>query len=168
MNFSHDEMEINHFYIQWLFPLKEPSLAIPDSPVLEDDDIEAFAPCWDSVEEMKEKIELRKTLIDSFNKMTCFYGLKLSLYYKDGDEIHSVKLIRNPATFEQKASNWLTVRNHNFLRITRMLNSLNALGNESTAKMFYECLCDIYEDYKGVIGPLTKQFWDEAMEKQDG
>jgi len=167
MKFSHDELEKNHSYIQWLFPLKEPSLAVLDSPVLEADDIEAFAPTWDDVEEMKEKIQLRKHLIDSFNKMMRFYGLKLSLYQKDGEEFHSVKLIRDPKTFAEKASNWLTVRNHNFLRITRILTSLVSLKNDSTAEMLYECLCDIYEDYKGIIGPLTKQFWDEAVEKKN-
>jgi len=164
MNFRHDDLEYNHSYIQWLFPLVEPSLVIPDSPVLENDDIEAFAPSWGSVEEMKEKIKLRKSLIDSFNKMISFYGLKLSLYYKNGEQVHSVKLIRDPRAFEDKAKNWLTPKNHNFLRITRILTSLMLLGNESTAKMLHECLCDIYEDYKGTIGPLTKQFWDEAME----
>ena len=38
MKFDSDELESNHSYIQWLFPLIEPSLAIPDSPILEEDD----------------------------------------------------------------------------------------------------------------------------------
>ena len=33
------------------------------------------------------------------------------------------------------------------------------------AKKLYNCLCDIYEDNKNTIGPVTKQFWDEAIKK---
>lgn len=164
MNFDSNELEDNHTYIQWLFPLIEPSLVVPGSPVLDDADIEAFSSNWRDVDEMKEKIKLRKNLLDAFNKMTSFYGFKLSLFKKDGEELNSVRLIRDPYTFEHKALNWLTDRNHNYLRISRILASLMLLGYESTAKMFHECLCDVYEEYKGTIGPLTKQFWDEAME----
>lgn len=155
MNFDSSELESNHSYIQWLFPLIEPSLAIPGSPILEEDDIEAFAPTWDSSEDLKATIKLRKNFLDAFEKMMSFYGLRVS---------HSVRLIKDPNSFSVKSENWITVRNHNFLRISRILASLILLNCENAANMFYECLCDIYEENKGIIGPLTKQFWDEAME----
>jgi len=35
-------LEANHDFIQWLFPLREPSRAVPDAPVLTDDAVEAI------------------------------------------------------------------------------------------------------------------------------
>ncbi|MFN3930250.1 MAG: opioid growth factor receptor-related protein [Brevundimonas sp.] len=35
-------LEQTHDYIQWLFPLPEPSRAVPDAPVLTDDEVEAI------------------------------------------------------------------------------------------------------------------------------
>lgn len=42
LGFSDDSLERTHDYIQWLFPLTEPSQAVPDSPVLTDADVEAI------------------------------------------------------------------------------------------------------------------------------
>ena len=36
--FDDAELEARHDFIQWLFPLPEPSLAVPGSPVLSDED----------------------------------------------------------------------------------------------------------------------------------
>lgn len=163
MQFDDDELEKNHSYIQWLFPLKEPSMVVPGSPVLDEEDIQFFSTNWKNLDEMKDKIEIRKNLLDAFNKMMKFYGFSLSL---KGDEIKSVEFVRSQ-DFQAKAFNWVKPKNHNFLRITRILRSLNTLGNSSTADMMYKCLCEVYEDYNGIIGPLTKQFWDEAMGIED-
>jgi hypothetical protein len=38
-NFTDQQLESNHDYIQWLFPLAERSVAVPDSPVLSSADI---------------------------------------------------------------------------------------------------------------------------------
>jgi hypothetical protein len=35
-------LELNHDFIQWLFPLPEPSGAVPDAPVLTGDDMQAI------------------------------------------------------------------------------------------------------------------------------
>ena len=35
-------VERNHDFIQWLFPLREPSRAVPDAPVLTDAEVEAI------------------------------------------------------------------------------------------------------------------------------
>ena len=39
--FSDDALERRHDFIQWLFPLPEPSAAVPGSPVLTSEDIDA-------------------------------------------------------------------------------------------------------------------------------
>ena len=40
--YSDNEMEYHHDFIQWLFPLREPSQFNPDAPVLSDEDIRIF------------------------------------------------------------------------------------------------------------------------------
>ncbi len=39
LNFSDEELEEVHDYIQWLFPLREKSMAVPGSPVVESEDM---------------------------------------------------------------------------------------------------------------------------------
>ena len=165
MKFNDEQLEENHYYIQWLFPLKEPSLAVPGSPILTDEDITFFEAHWDTPEERQEMIDLRLAVLDAFHKMIGFYGLRLIAVKRDGDEFKSILLIKDENSFEGKSKNWLTPKNHYYLRLTRILSSLLLLSDKCSANMLYDCLCDIYEEHKGVIGPLTKQFWDEAMER---
>jgi hypothetical protein len=40
--FDNAALEQNHDFIQWLFPLREPSRAVPDAPVLTDAEVEAI------------------------------------------------------------------------------------------------------------------------------
>ncbi|MFC7379088.1 opioid growth factor receptor-related protein [Brevundimonas sp. GCM10030266] len=41
--FNNAALEQNHDYIQWLFPLTEPSGAVPDAPVLTTEEVAAIA-----------------------------------------------------------------------------------------------------------------------------
>ncbi|GAA0647943.1 opioid growth factor receptor-related protein [Brevundimonas lenta] len=42
LGFDNVALEQTHDFIQWLFPLTEPSAAVPGSPVLSQDDVEAI------------------------------------------------------------------------------------------------------------------------------
>lgn len=42
LSFDNGALERTHDYIQWLFPLPEPSSAVPDAPVLSPEEIEAI------------------------------------------------------------------------------------------------------------------------------
>ena len=42
LGFDDAALELNHDFIQWLFPLPEPSGAVPDAPVLTADDMQAI------------------------------------------------------------------------------------------------------------------------------
>ena len=42
MAFSDEQIEHTHNFIQWLFPLSEPSLSVPGSPCLSDADVTAI------------------------------------------------------------------------------------------------------------------------------
>src|SRR2546428_10090232 len=56
-----------HDYVQWLFPLDEPSSVNPDAPILTGDDIDTF----------RTSEKLRKRLLDSLRLMLRFYGFEL-------------------------------------------------------------------------------------------
>ncbi len=142
------QLEEDHHYIQWIFPLPEKSLAVPTSPVLRQADIDEF----------RGDIGLRSTMLRMALKMFDFYGLECG-----GGESYG-KIVKAD-DFDEKAQNWLTPRNHNFLRMSRLLRSMKLLGLEGLAKNLHKCLCGIYEENKITIGEITKQFWDEAIEK---
>src|SRR5207249_4524440 len=99
-----DEMlEAVHDFIQWLFPLDEPSGANASAPVLTPDDIETF----------RREPALRDRLRDSLKRMLAFYGFAL---HEDG----SIEITRD-RDFDRQSAGWLTPYNHNFLRLTRIM-----------------------------------------------
>jgi len=141
--FSHEELEENHDYIQWLFPLTERSAFNPNAPVLDDATIERF----------RSDQRLRQNLERSLEVMMDFYGLAIA-----GDRI-----TRAPS-FPERSTNWLTPFNHNFLRLTRILKSLSLLGLAPRASQLFACLEAIYATYGRVIGERTMSFWRQAVE----
>jgi hypothetical protein len=63
VHFSDGELEHEHDYIQWLFPVPEPSRFQPQSPLLTEDDIEKF----------RESAQLRWRVIAAAARMWRFY-----------------------------------------------------------------------------------------------
>ena len=63
-----DDFEAVHDFIQWLFPLPEPSQFNPDTPLLTKDDTAAF----------KSNSVLHANLMKSFERILAFLGLALS------------------------------------------------------------------------------------------
>ena len=140
------QLEDHHDYIQWLFPLPEASRFNSHAPMLTDTDIAAF----------RSNAALRLKLQTSFVIMLHFYGLELamlpnSVYVKKGD------------AWPDRSANWLTPRNHNYLRISRILRCLTVLGCEDRAVAFLACLERIYETHSRVIGDVTLRYWRDAV-----
>lgn len=75
-------LEETHNYIQWLFPLNIPSVAVPDSPVMDDQEVKIFL----------GDEELKNTLMVSFQRMLKFYGSHLHLMKE------SILLLSKPRT----------------------------------------------------------------------
>ena len=147
-DFDFYELELNHDYIQWLFPLPEPSGANPAAPLLSPADIAAF----------QADSTLRAELARSFEAMLSFFGL----------EMVPARGKRHPRIvkadhFEDRSGVWLSPGNHNFLRITRILRSLTLLGCEVHAAAFLACLEEIYAENAQLIGPTTMQYWRRAV-----
>lgn len=144
--YDFDSLERHHDYIQWLFPLPEPSGANPSAPLLTEQDIEIFH---------REEL-LRAALLRSFQLMLQFYGFELETQ-RDSIEI------RRAAAFDDRRRVWLTFGNHNFLRISRILRSLSLLGHRNIAAAFLKCLDDVYAEEARTIGTTTMEYWQRAV-----
>jgi hypothetical protein len=144
------ELEFVHDYIQWLFPLREPSAFNPDAPIVDDSTIAAF----------KADPRLRAKLSAAFNRMAAFYGFEVQA--KDG----SVRVARS-TNWPMRSASWLKPGNHNMLRVTRILTSLRLLGLDQLAAAFFAALDELYASQEGmVIGPVTYRFWKSAVAKE--
>src|ERR1022692_4596159 len=90
-----DDLEAVHDFIQWLFPLPEPSQYNSDAPLLTNEDIAAF----------KSDPVLQANLMKSFERILAFFGLSLS----EG------KVADGPNFKARVADVWASP-NHNWLR----------------------------------------------------
>lgn len=140
------KLEAVHDYIQWLFPLVEKSAFNAEAPLLSEHEIENF----------KESKKLKERLRKSFVLLLSFYGLS---FKREEGELEIMRSVN----FEERSRNWLTAYNHNFLRITRILKCLCALGLESYASLLLKALECLYEDYEAVIGKTTLWYWRDAV-----
>jgi hypothetical protein len=147
LNLDDAELETQHDYIQWLFPLAEPSGAVPGSPVLDENQVGVF----------RSNHALQIRVLEAFDRMLEFYGL--TRLRDKGDTLAIVRL----KSFSERRRRWLKPRNHNLLRITRILKSLRLLGLEAQAQAFFRCLEAIYREERSVIGEVTLRFWANAV-----
>jgi Opioid growth factor receptor (OGFr) conserved region len=129
-----DRLEDVHDYIQWLFPLPEPSLFNPDAPLLTRADVAAA----------RGDATVRENLRAAYARMRRFYGL-------------------TPET-EARPKPWVCAADHNHLRLTRILKSLNLLGLRDEARSLYEAI----SAFDGVIPARTRLFWREAVNTGSG
>lgn len=140
--FSYSQLEGRHDYIQWLFPSPEASRFNAASLPLSAE--EALAIRTDPI--AKERIRRGFLLI------TDFYGFQMN----DDDGT----LRPNPRTWQSRFENLNTPGNHNFMRISRIINCLNNTGWEMYSKPFLaalyheafvtralNCCCDSFARY---------------------
>ncbi len=140
---DYKRLEDQHDYIQYLFPLFTKSAFNPSAPVSNSSVMTQFN---------QEKI-LRDKMLKSFQVMLHFYGLEL-----DGQK---VKIGPN---FAERKKNWIQPGNHNFLRITRILNSLCLHGLKSYADSFLKTLEGIYKNHLELIAKNTFGHWQRAVQ----
>lgn len=144
-------MESTHDYIQWLFPLDEPSSVATNAPVLDELCRRAFT----------HDPALGATLLRSLDKMLGFYGMKVR---SNGDGTRVVRA----SYFARRAPHWLTPGNHNFLRLTRMMKSLSLLGQQDLARALAGCLEGVIEEFPDAVGPHTPGYWRSAVRQRSG
>lgn len=128
-----EDWEEQHDFIQFLFPNDEPSIYNPDAPVLDADTIARF----------HADPLLRHRLRRSFDRWLSFCGI---IRTNEGLALDNP----NPQVWKRQ--------NHNWLRITRVLRSLNLLGLPEEAQMFFALLTTI----RARIDPTTWRYWERA------
>jgi hypothetical protein len=148
-----EHWEMNHDFIQWIFPLKTPSSFNPDAPLLSEEDIETF----------KKSNHLHNLVLQSFERFLRFVGLEMEL--KGGTPVQNgwasdleVKKGRN---WEDREWIWKHP-NHNWLRITRVIASLKLLGLDVCSKRLFEYIQQLYND--GYGSPDSFGYWQKAAE----
>lgn len=144
-----EKLEKEHDYIQWMFPVYRRSRFNIFAPTLKKSTIEQF----------RNNEKIKENMIKSLDVMLKFYGFELVQY---GDIID----ISTDDNFKDRERQWITERNHNFLRLTRMLKSLKILGLEDYSKELLSTLERIY-NYAGneyIIGSKTLRYWRCALE----
>jgi hypothetical protein len=133
-------LERTHDYIQWLFPLKEPSRVNPDAPLVDLSTAKAF----------QEDELLRLHLMASYLRMLRFYGLRRM---EDGEVVKG-------ANWDVRKTNWFTNDSHNSLRITRILKCLRLLGLRAEAGHFQRALARLcLEEPDAGISSTSQGFW---------
>ena len=105
-------LESVHDFIQWLFPLPEPSMFNPHAPLLTPSDIAAA----------REDGTIQSNLRAALLRMRRFYGLT--------------------AETAERPKHWVRPADHNHLRMTRMLRSLTLLGLAEEARQLYEAISE--------------------------
>ena len=146
-DYTPQEKEDIHSYIQWLFPTDRPS------------DFNAIGPCFDK----EDFIHLRRnqTIIDnvihSFKAMLEFFHLQL-------EDSFGGYVVTKSSSFDEKAD-WLRSSDHNQLRISRVLRSLHLFGRQEIADAFHEFLLTL----KGTtrIKPKTFDYWEKNLHGEE-
>lgn len=142
-------MEMMHDYIQWMFPTDEPSMFNESAPILTAQHQRAFA----------ESPELKEELRLNLARFCEFLGLELR-----GGRGAKVEVVVAP-TFKQRIMVcWTPMygRNHNWLRISRVLMCLGRCSLFDEQKAFHACLEKLHKD--GVPCASAMPHWRERAQ----
>jgi hypothetical protein len=140
--FDDHRLESTHDFIQWLFPLEEPSAYNPHAPLLTTADVAAF----------RSDPALWANLARSFAVFLAFLGLRL-------DE--ATGRVAEAGDFGRKAGIW-RAPNHNWLRITRVLASTRRLGLDRESRALFAFLRGLREGGRSGITDETFRYWQQA------
>lgn len=133
--------ESEHDFVQWIFPSFKPSKPNPLSPVL----------IPKLLEELKNDPVIVANIRKSFLAMLDFYGLKYN------EQTHVVL----KANFEERSKVWLKAENHNFLRITRILECLDNFGLAKEKEAFQKFMLQLAAEHNQIISPTTASYWKD-------
>jgi hypothetical protein len=145
IDLSDDQLEAGHHFIQWLFPLNEPSRHIDNAPLITANDLNLLKGPF-------PKAHFLSGVLRFLN----FYGMD----YLTPKQVFTVQ---PAATFTERAANWATPGNHNLKRITRIIRSCRFFGADQVARAVHQGFCDLQPQLSGVITKTVKGFWDDAL-----
>ena len=144
LEFSDLELEMEHDFIQWLFPSPDASLCHPEAPV-------ASAQTFQALRQDPLAVH---GLLQAFERMLKFYGLRrdasgrgLALYGRHAD-----------------VSGWLKGPTHNDLRLTRMLRALSLCGQQAQADLLLSFLLVRFAASEDPHRQASLSYWREAAQ----
>jgi hypothetical protein len=126
LTYNDEQLEREHNYIQWLFPLMEESQQVHDAPVL-----------------TKEEISV--------------------LINDDLAIQNQVKAVERMLQFYRDTNHWLTMMDHNHLRITRILKSVRLLQSLPAAEAIYNTLMERVHEAGDPIQSKNLAYWTDAV-----
>jgi hypothetical protein len=126
VKFDDTHLEEVHDYIQWLFPVPEPSAFNPWAPLLTEADIQIF-----------------KTDV----------GLRAQAY----------RAFRRWYAFLQGNTHWCVPRDHNHLRITRVIRFLTLTEQDAEAQQLYSTASLMMVRNATNFPDTTLNYWKEAL-----
>lgn len=144
MQFTLGEMEMDHDYIQWMFPSNEPSMLNCDAPVLTKEESEIF----------KADPELQQKVLDSFYKFLNFLGLEASISESGTMWIEEIA----PTESRPDPQWWMKSFNHNMLRVTRVLKCMRLTGHLDPALALHGFL----KSHQDKFSENTRKYWYDA------
>ena len=135
-------LEGTHNFIQWIFPLNQPSHSNRFAPILTEQDCIAI----------RNSEVAQANLLKSLHCMCQFWGI----------EIKGNQFVAQEGLDRMKINHfWLRRSNHNQLRMTRVIKSLAMLGQPELAKGFQQGILTIAKDYN--INEETLKMWETAL-----
>lgn len=129
-----------HDYLQWTFPIPEPSQYNARVPVLTKEDIAWF----------RTDRHLRTQQIRALDRMLAFYGLERT------DE----GIVALPG-LNMKTHIWLKPAGHNHLRITRIIRSLQYCAQPALALNLQSVVIELGRTV-GKVSDKSMEFWRSA------
>ena len=136
-------LENVHDFIQWVFPLPEPSRFNRAAPLLTADDIAAF----------KTDAVLQANVKKAFERILKFLGLA---------ETTDGAIVEGNA-FASRAGEIWSEPNHNWLRITRILRSLTLLGFRDQAKELHIWIAEQHRRRRFPFTSETFRYWSSTV-----
>lgn len=127
-----EQMERCHDQIQWMFPLHESSKFAMVCPIVNEE----------IVQDAIRYREVNDNLRLATERMTSFLGI---------GKFHDV----------EKQQGWLNDKNHNLLRVTRIIRCLRLFELEAIALSFYQAACDAEKNF--ALDPITLSYWEKAL-----
>eukprot|EP00930_Biecheleria_cincta_P055221 TRINITY_DN41568_c0_g1_i1.p1 TRINITY_DN41568_c0_g1~~TRINITY_DN41568_c0_g1_i1.p1 ORF type:complete len:200 (-),score=40.36 TRINITY_DN41568_c0_g1_i1:126-725(-) len=150
-NWDFDKMEMVHDYVQWWFPTDEMSMFNMDAPMLTPDLQKAF----------KDDPELRRELRLNLERFCQFLGLEVQ---EEGDDL---KIVIGGHFRERQGDCWSSMfgGNHNWLRISRVLQCLGLCSLPKEQQALLACLEEIYEKKLAQCGSAVPHWRQRATTK---
>lgn len=133
-------LEHTHDYLQWLFPMPEPSQYNARVPVLTKEDIAWF----------RTDRHLRTQQIRALDRMLAFYGL----------ERRDEGIVALPG-LNMKTHIWLKPAGHNHLRITRIIRSLKYCSQPALAGELQSAVIELGQSV-GQVSEKSLNYWRSA------